>query len=133
MSQVFNAHLAQLVISANIGIMVFFTVIVAPTVFKVLPAQWSAKYVRSFFPKYYVWLGITSALAAALSESASAQILLVGTAAMFFFSGWGLTPLINRSNDDGRTRTFKWLHGSSIALNIFQLGLFCWLLAAGAK
>jgi Domain of unknown function (DUF4149) len=129
----FPVHFAEFIISANIGIILFFTVIVAPTVFKVLPAQWAAKYVRSFFPKYYVWLGVTSAVAAALSLATSTQILLAGTAAMFFFSCWGLTPLINKANDEGRPRTFKWLHGSSIALNIFQLGLFCWLLIAGAK
>jgi hypothetical protein len=133
MSQILSTQLHNVVISANIGIMIFFTVIVAPTVFKVLPAQWSAKYVRAFFPKYYVWLGLTSIVAAIFSESGSAQILLAGTAALFFFSGWGLTPLINRANDDGHKRTFKWLHGSSILLNIFQLGLFCWLLIAGAK
>jgi hypothetical protein len=128
-----QVRLAELIIAANIGIIIFFTVAVAPTVFKVLPAQWAAKYVRSFFPKYYVWLGITSVVAALFSDATSTQILLVGTGVMFFFSCWGLTPLINRSNDDGRLRTFKWLHGSSIALNIFQLGLFIWLLTIGAK
>jgi hypothetical protein len=128
-----HTKVAEIIIAANIGIIVFFTVAVAPTVFKVLPAQWAAKYVRSFFPKYYVWLGITSVVAAFFSTAISTQILLVGTGVMFFFSCWGLTPLINRSNDDGRLRTFKWLHGSSIALNIFQLGLFIWLLTIGAK
>jgi hypothetical protein len=128
-----DTRLAELIIAANIGVITFFTIAVAPTVFKVLPAQWAAKYVRSFFPKYYVWLGITSIVAALLSTEIATQILLVGTGVMFFFSCWGLTPLINRSSDDGRLRTFKWLHGSSIALNIFQLGLFVWLLTTGAK
>jgi hypothetical protein len=125
------ARFAELIIAANIGIITFFTVVVAPTVFRILPEQWAAKYVRAFFPKYYVWLGASSLLAAVLSVATSTQILLAGTAALFFFSCWGLTPLINRSNDDGRLRTFKWLHGSSIALNIFQLGLFVWLLIIG--
>jgi hypothetical protein len=127
------SRLPEFIISANIGIMVFFTVIVAPVIFKILPPLWSAKYVRAFFPKYYVWLGLTSAVAALFSSSQQIQIILVGTAAMFFFSCWGLTPLINQSNDNGHLRTFKWLHGSSIALNIFQLGLFCWLLVAGLR
>jgi Domain of unknown function (DUF4149) len=128
-----HAKLAETIIAANIGIITFFTIAVAPTVFKVLPAQWAAKYVRSFFPKYYIWLGVTSIVAALLSTATSTQILLAGTGVMFFFSCWGLTPLINRSNDDGRLRTFKWLHGSSIVLNMFQLGLFIWLLTIGAK
>jgi Domain of unknown function (DUF4149) len=128
-----DANLAEIIIASNVGIITFFTIAVAPTVFKVLPAQWAAKYVRSFFPKYYVWLGITSTVAALFSTSISTQILLAGTGLMFFFSCWGLTPLINRSNDDGRLRTFKWLHGSSVALNIFQLGLFIWLLTTGVN
>jgi hypothetical protein len=127
------AQISELLIAANVGIIVFFTIIVAPTVFKHLPSQWAAKYVRAFFPKYYLWLGSTSLIAATLSIATSTQILLIGTAALFFFSCWGLTPLINRANDDGHPRTFKWLHGSSIALNIAQLGLFCWLLAVGTK
>jgi hypothetical protein len=125
------ARFAELIIAANIGIITFFTVVVAPTVFRILPEQWAAKYVRAFFPKYYVWLGASSLVAAVLSIATSTQILLIGTAALFFFSCWGLTPLINRSNDEGRLRTFKWLHGSSIALNILQLGLFIWLLTVG--
>jgi Domain of unknown function (DUF4149) len=125
------ARFAELIIAANIGIITFFTVVVAPTVFRVLPEQWAAKYVRAFFPKYYVWLGASSLVAAVLSIATSTQILLAGTAALFFFSCWGLTPLINRSNDEGRLKTFKWLHGSSIALNIMQLGLFIWLLTVG--
>jgi Domain of unknown function (DUF4149) len=127
------SQLSDLIISANVGVIVFFTLVLAPTVFKILPSEWAAKYVRSFFPKYYVWLGLTSVLAAVFNTSLQQQILLVGTAAMFFFSCWGLTPLINKANDNGHLRTFKWLHGSSVALNIFQLGLFCWLLTAGAK
>jgi hypothetical protein len=128
-----SLHLSELIISANVGVIIFFTLIVAPTIFKALPPHWAAKYVRAFFPKYYVWLGLTSVVAAFLSTFLQHQIVLVGTAAMFFFSCWGLTPLINHANDNGHLRTFKWLHGSSVALNIFQLGLFCWLLIAGTK
>jgi Domain of unknown function (DUF4149) len=122
--------LSHIIIAANAGIIVFFTVVVAPTVFKVLPAQWAAKYVRSFFPKYYLWLGMTSIIAAYFAQSSTTQILLAGTAALFLFSGWGLTPLINRASDDGHTKTFKWLHGTSIVLNLIQLGLFIWLIFA---
>jgi hypothetical protein len=113
-------RLSELIISANVGVMIFFTVVVAPIIFKILPPAWPAKYVRSFFPKYYVWLGLMSVIAAFFTTSLQNQIVLFGTAAMFFFSGWGLTPLINQANDNGRIRTFKWLHGSSVALIVFN-------------
>lgn len=35
-------YLTQLLIAGNVGIMVFFTVTVAPTIFTALPPEWSA-------------------------------------------------------------------------------------------
>ena len=34
-------YLTQLLIAGNVGIMVFFTVTVAPTIFTALPPEWS--------------------------------------------------------------------------------------------
>jgi hypothetical protein len=50
---------ASLLVAANTGIMVFLTIAVAPTVFKVLPRDWAGAYVRAFFPKYYAFLSLT--------------------------------------------------------------------------
>ena len=48
-----GAYLSNLLVAGNVGVMVFFTVAVAPTIFTVLPPEWSAAYVRKFFPKYF--------------------------------------------------------------------------------
>jgi hypothetical protein len=39
-----HTRFAEFIIAANIGVITFFTIAVAPTVFKVLPAQWAAKF-----------------------------------------------------------------------------------------
>ena len=39
-------------VSGIVGVMIFFSVTVAPTIFKVLPQEWASAYVRQFFPKY---------------------------------------------------------------------------------
>lgn len=66
-------RLSELIVAGNVGIMLFFTVAVALTIFMALPAQWSAAYMRKFFPKYFLFLGITTATLAALSGTPLAQ------------------------------------------------------------
>ena len=67
--KIMNPNLSLHLVSAMIGIMVFFTIAVAPTVFKVLPQEWASRYVRSFFPKYYAFLGAFSILASFASAN----------------------------------------------------------------
>jgi len=80
-----NPNLSLHLVSAMIGIMVFFTIAVAPTVFKVLPQEWASRYVRSFFPKYYAFLGAFSILASFASANILDMGLLILCAALFFF------------------------------------------------
>ena len=121
-------QISDLITAANVGIMLFFSVAVAPTIFMVLPAEWSAAYVRKFFPKYFLFLGITSAVAAGLHSLAWVQITLALCAAVFFFSVFWLTPRINLARDNKQTKTFNQLHYTSVCLNLLQLAAFIWVL-----
>ena len=121
-------QLSNLIVAGNVGIMLFFTVAVAPTIFMVLPAEWSAAYVRKFFPKYFLFLGITTATAAALSDTPLGQAALAVCAAIFFFSCFWLTPRINQARDAKRGQAFKALHYASVGLNLLQLAGFIWIL-----
>ena len=123
------AHLSTFIIAANVGIMLFFTVAVAPTIFVVLPQEWASAYVRAFFPKYYLFLGLSTAAAAALAATPVLQLSLALCAVVFFFSRFWLTPRVNRARDEKQTQTFKTLHFLSVALNLLQLALFIWILA----
>jgi len=53
--------------------------------------------------------------------------LLVGCAALFFISLWVLTPAINRASDQGHKKKFGILHGTSVVVNFFQLGIFIYI------
>ncbi len=120
--------LSLMIVSALVGIMLFFTVAVAPTIFRVLPQEWASAYVRAFFPKYYAVLGAASAMAAWLAPDASVRWVVGICAVLFFVSLWVLTPRINRARDQGHRRAFGWLHGASIAVNMAQLLALLWVL-----
>ena len=66
--------------------MLFFTIVVAPTVFRVLPVEWSSKYVRNFFPKYYASLGAITALCVFTATEPLSKILLAVCTAFFAFT-----------------------------------------------
>ena len=121
-------QISDLITAGNVGIMLFFSVAVAPTIFMVLPPEWSAAYVRKFFPKYFLFLGITSAIAAALHNLPLVQISLGICAAVFFFSVFWLTPRINLARDNKQLKKFNLLHYTSVGLNLVQLAVFIWVL-----
>lgn len=114
-------------LSAMIGIMLFFTVVVAPKVFKVLPVEYSSKYVRNFFPKYYATLGLVTIVSAFTAPNGNSQLLLAICAALFAFTLFYLTGKINLAKDEGKSRQFHILHGLSVVINLFQLIAFLYL------
>ncbi len=126
------SYFSNLFVAGNVGIMVFFTVAVAPTIFTALPPQWSAAYVRQFFPKYFLFLGVTTAAAGAASMGAGMGLvrpsLLMACALVFFFNCFWLTPRINQARDDKQAAAFKTLHWLSVVLNLVQLMVFIGLL-----
>ena len=119
-------------LGALIGSMLFFAVTVAPTVFRALSAEQGGKFLRRFFPQYYLWgiaLGILCTLAALLSGSAVVTGLCVLVTALFVYARQWLMPRINRARDrelDGETAAgdaFKRLHLQSVLVNLLQLVL----------
>lgn len=111
--------------------MLFFAIAVAPTVFKALPADQAGKFLRSFFPRYYLW-GLAMAivctlvaLTAGVSHAVSAICAVVTI--MFIYARQFLMPEINRARDRGldgdeiADKRFKWLHLQSVLINGVQL------------
>jgi len=108
----------------SLGIMLFFSFVIAPTVHKFLSAAQSGPYIRRLFPFYYI---INAALAlGSLIAIASLgvfniifyanTIILVLFALCYFY----LMPAINKQKVKSN-RAFKILHGSSIAINFVQI------------
>ncbi|MDE1892610.1 MAG: DUF4149 domain-containing protein [Betaproteobacteria bacterium] len=115
-------------ISANLGIMVFFSVAVAPGIFKYLPPEWSAVYVRKFFPKYYFFLGTVSIIAGFLSKNLTDRYLLVLTAFLFFITLLIITPMVNKARDNDQQSKFHFLHTLSVVINFIEMALFFYIL-----
>ena len=122
--------LSELIVAGDVGVMVFFTVAVAPGIFKVLPQQWAGVYVRNFFPKYYAVLGVACVVAAVIEASPELRGAAAASAVLFAVSLWGVTPAVNAATDRGDRRRFGQLHGLSVALNMLVLLALIWALWA---
>ncbi|MFM7980332.1 MAG: DUF4149 domain-containing protein, partial [Candidatus Fonsibacter sp.] len=98
----------------SLGIMLFFSFVIAPTVHKFLPKTVSGPYIRKIFPIYYIlngFLALGSLLAIAYLGVFNAifyanVVILV----LFIFSYFYLMPAINKQKTKGNSK-FKILHG----------------------
>ena len=115
---------SQLLIASNLGVMLFFSVLIAPSIFKVLPAEWAAVYVRSFFPKYSAYLAFVSFGASFLATDVQTMIVTVICGTFFVILTAYLTPRINAAKDTGQMNKFDFLHKLSVLINVIQIALF---------
>jgi len=115
-------------VGALIGSMLFFAITVAPTVFKTLPAENASRFLRAFFPHYYLW-GLVVALVTALLAINTHPVISVVcflVAMLFVFSRQALMPMINDMRDAellgtrGAAARFRRLHRWSVWINAAQ-------------
>src|SRR5262245_30888132 len=52
-----------LTLAVMVGGIVFFTVVAAPIIFRVLGVEAGARFVRALFPRYYLWNAILASIA----------------------------------------------------------------------
>ena len=119
-----------------LGSMLFFAIVVAPTVFRALPGDAAGKLLRALFPRYYLWGLVVAVLATLLAAPADAGAVVIVicalVAVLFVFSRQQLLPAINRARDARGAeaqaeRRFRRLHGLGMFINLAQMLL---LLAA---
>ncbi len=115
--------------SALVGSMLFFAVTVAPTVFKSLPEEQAGKFLRAFFPQYYLWGAVLSVICALVAAGSSLVISLTCAliAVLFIYARQVLMPQINQARDGdkqgviGAADQFRKLHLKSVIINSLQL------------
>ena len=115
-----------LITAAVLSFMIFFPVVVATSVFKVLDEKQSSKFLRIFFPKYYLFGLILSLLGLIISIFEKNNISLIAFVILvigFLFSRQFLMPIINKAKDDNNEKKFKTLHRFSVLINFLQMGL----------
>mgnify|MGYP003326357507 FL=1 len=117
--------LTLFLISIWVGSIIFFSAIIAPTVFKALDEKNAGIFLRAFFPKYYIFGIILGFIALILGIKAMSLILVSMVIAMILLSIISrlMIPVINAARDmgvEGESR-FKKLHTLSVFLNILTL------------
>src|SRR5262249_18946077 len=135
-------------LTAWVGSVLFFSIGVAPILFPVLGVEAGGKFVRAFFPRYYLWGAICGALA--LPALVAGPLCfpeyrgpMVGLRAparrgcilITLYAGNSLVPQINRAGDEGPAdhERFVRLHRRSVWLNGLVLVVGLSLLLAFAN
>ena len=120
-------------ISIWIGVIVFFSAIIAPTVFKTLDEKSAGVFLRAFFPKYYLFaivIGLAALALIMIFNIEMSSILYIAIVSMTILSiiSRFMIPIINNARDMGERgkQKFNRLHALSVSLNVITLviGLF---------
>jgi len=122
--------------SILLGAMLFFVIIVSPTVFTALSSDQASKFLRLIFPRLFLF-GLALSLITALGYNIYGQyiqmFLALFASILFFLNRNILTPLINYHRDkeiEGDIKSknyFKLLHLLSVSffvINLFILVFF---------
>ena len=111
--------------SIILGIMLFFSFVVAPVIFTALDEENARKFIRKIFPYYY-----TVNLAISISVLICFIILKIfyldfylffSVAVLFAVSNFILMPLINKFRDERQDKKFKQSHFVSMVINFVQI------------
>ena len=108
-----------------LGIMLFFSFVIAPVVFTTLDEDNARKFIRRIFPFYYnVNLAISFIvllLFLFLSKLGVDFYLILLITILFAISNYLLMPLINKYRDEKQDKKFKYSHFISVVINFLQI------------
>ena len=115
-----------------LGIMLFFSFVIAPVVFTTLDEDNARKFIRRIFPFYYnVNLGISFIVLLTflfLSKLGIDLYLILAITILFATSNYLLMPLINKYRDEKEDKKFKYSHFISVVINFVQMICLVFLL-----
>ena len=108
-----------------LGIMLFFSFVIAPVVFTTLDEDNARKFIRRIFPFYYnVNLGLSLIVLFTflfLSKLGINFYLILAITVLFGVSNYVLMPLINKYRDKKQDKKFKYSHFISVLINFVQM------------
>ncbi len=111
--------------SIILGIMLFFSFVVAPVTFSALNEENARKFIRKIFPYYYnvnLAVSILVLILFIILEIFSLDFyLILSVAVLFAVSNFVLMPLINKFRDEKQDKKFKQLHFLSVVINFVQI------------
>ena len=119
-------------IAIILGIMLFFSFVVAPLVFTTLNERNAAIFIRRIFPYYYnvnlVISSIVLLIFIYLSKFVIEFYLILAITILFGISNYLLMPLINKYRDKKQDLKFKYSHLISVIINFIQIVFLVYLL-----
>ena len=125
-------QLSIYLIAMILGIMLFFSFVIAPVVFTSLDEDNARKFIRRIFPFYYnVNLAISFIvllLFLFLSKFGLDFYLILLILILFAISNYLLMPLINKYRDEKQDKKFKYSHFISVVINFVQMICLVFLL-----
>ena len=113
-----------LVAAATLSFMIFFPLVVATSVFKVLDEKQSSKFLRIFFPKYSLYgfvLSLAGIIISIYFENKLSILIYSFIMVGFIFSRQILTPMVNKAKDSNDEKKFNKLHKLSVFINFLQI------------
>ncbi len=125
-------QLSIYLIAMILGIMLFFSFVIAPVVFTTLDEDNARKFIRRIFPFYYnVNLAISFVVLLTflfLSKLGVDFYLILLITILFAISNYLLMPLINKYRDEKQDKKFKYSHFISVVINFVQMICLVFLL-----
>ena len=119
-------------IAMILGIMLFFSFVIAPVIFTTLDEDNARKFIRRIFPFYYnVNLAISFVVLLTflfLSKLGVDFYLILLITILFATSNYLLMPLINKYRDEKQDKKFKYSHFISVVINFVQMICLVFLL-----
>ena len=116
--------------AAIIGFMVFFSAVVAQSVFKTLSQKAAGAFLRVLFPRMFIFgliLSLMASSVAAYDGVAEMALLSIFISTGFVLNAFVVTPIINKQRDamlegdDNAGKKFKQFHFVSVAIFLVQL------------
>ena len=119
------SQISTYMVSMVLGIMLFFSFVVAPVTFTVLDEENSRKFIRKIFPYYYNINLVISFLIlffyVVLKTFSLNFYLILLVVILFALSSYILMPLINKYRDEKQDNKFKYSHFISVMINFIQM------------
>ena len=121
MIEQFSVYLTSMIL----GIMLFFSFVIAPVVFTTLDENNARKFIRRIFPFYYnVNLGVSFIVLITFILSSKIGVdfyIILAITVLFATSNYLLMPLINKYRDEKQEKKFKYSHFLSVLINFVQM------------
>ena len=114
----------QILISGLIcGVILFQTAIIAPSIFKVLSPDNAGPFLRTIFPKLFMFVAVLSGVGFVLSfiSSNNTGLVVFFGSLLFMLICYYIVPMTNRARDAGNDNAFKRLHTVSVVLTMIVL------------